>query len=397
MLVALVTALLLAAGSPQASERSRAETLARSGRSAEALEIFKQIAERDPADTDAQIWIARLDLRLGRADAAEARFREVLKKTPKAVDARLGLASTLLRKGDWRQALDLLKETETYAGQNADLFSALGRAYRRSGDDEKGFEYFDRARALSPADPDIQSGYEQALRAYGHLIGLEGFTEAGPGDDRTSGAIDANLRATPRIRVLAYGRVQTLAGSTDALGGAGVTWRASRATTVGFQAFGGSGNTSLATTDIAGAVLHYLGAYEVGASLRFLSFVGTDVIAVSPAASWDLDRTRLDVRYSYSRSDFDATGQSSGDHSVMLRETWRGWRRVWLQATYAYGIESFEQLTADRVGLLGSTTLAGAVKILAPKFDVVTTWEHQWRSNDTAVDRLTVSVVRFFR
>jgi len=25
-----------------------------------------------------------------------------------------------------------------------------------------------------------------------------------------------------------------------------------------------------------------------------------------------------------------------------------------------------------------------------------TTWEHQWRSNDTIVDRLTVSVTQFF-
>ena len=81
----------------------------------------------------------------------------------------------------------------------------------------------------------------------------------------------------------------------------------------------------------------------------------------------------------------------------MLRETWRGWHRVWLQFSYAYGIESFEQLTADRVGSLGSTTLAGALKVVAPAFDVVTTGEHQWRSNDTSIDRVTMSLVRFFR
>ncbi len=397
MLVALVTAIVLAAGSPQASERSRAEALARSGRSAEALEIFKQIAERDPADTDAQIWIARLDLRLGRADAAEARFREVLKATPKAVDARLGLASTLLRRGEWQPALDLLKETETYAGQNADLFSALGRAYRRAGDDQKGFENFSRARELSPADPDIQSAYEQALRAYGHWVGFEGSTEAGPGDDRTSGSLLASVRVTPRLHALARGRVQSLAGSTDGIGGGGLDWRASRTTTIGFQAMGGSGNTSLATSDVAVAAVNYLGVFEVGASFRLLSFVGTDVNALSPLLAWDLDRTRLDVRYTYSRSKFEATGQTAGDHSVMLRETWRGWRRVWLQGSYAYGIESFEQLTADRVGSLGSNTLAGSIKYLAPKFDVVTTWEHQWRSNDTAVDRVTIAFIQFFK
>lgn len=397
MLVALLTAALLAAGLPQTSDRTRAEELARSGRSAEALEIFRQIAERNPADTDAQIWIARLDLRLGRVDAAETRFRDVLKATPRAVDARLGLASTLLRRGDWQQALDLLKETESFAGQNADLFSALGRAYRRAGDEQKGIEYFARARELSPADPDIQSGYEQALRAYGHWVGFEGFTEAGPGDDRTSGAFGASVRVTPRLHALARGRVQSLSGSTDAIGGGGLEWKASRTATIGFQAMGGSGNTSLATSDVAIAVVNYVGAFEVGASFRLLSFAGTDVNALSPLFAWDLDRTRLDVRYTYSRSKFEATGQTAGDHSVMLRETWRGWRRVWLQGSYAYGIESFEQLTADRVGSLGSNTLAGSAKFIAPTFDVVATWEHQWRSNDTSVDRLTVAVVRFFR
>lgn len=397
MLVVLVTSVLLAAGAPQASDRSRAEALARSGHSVEALEIFKQIGERDPADTEVQLWIARLDLRLGHTDEAEARYRAVLKRNPKDVDARIGLASTLLRNGDWRQALDLLKETEAYAGPNSDLYSVLGRAYRRSGDDGRGLDYFTRARQLAPADPDNESGYEQAVRAYGHWVGVEGFTEAGAGDNRTSGTLAAAVRVAPRVHLRANARVQSQSGSSDAIGGGGVEWRASRTTTLGFQALGGSGNTSLATSDLAAAVLNYLGAFEVGASVRALSFTGTEVVAVSPLASWDLDRTRLDARYTYSRSRFDATGQSAGDHSVLLRETWRGWRRVWLQVSYAYGIESFEQLTADRVGSLGSTTLAGSLRILAPMFDVTTTWEHQWRSNDTAIDRVTVSFVQFFK
>jgi hypothetical protein len=397
MLLALIAAVLLAAGGPQTAERSRAEALARSGQTEEAIQIFKRIVEKDPADTDAQLWIARLDMRLGHTDEAAARYREVLKTRPRDVDARIGLGGALLRQGQWREALELLQATEPDAGQNGDLFVVLARAYRRAGDDQRGYEYYSRAHELSPADPEIQLEYERAMRGYGHWIGFEGFTEAGAGTDRASGTVSGAVRVTPRFRLQGSGRVQSQAGASDAIGGAGAEWRVSRNTTLAFQALGGSGNTSLANLDVAGGILNYVGAVEVGASVRGLSFAGTDVVALSPLFAWDRDRWRLDARYTYSRSQFDATGQTSGDHSVMLRETWRGWRRVWLQGTYAYGIESFEQLTADRVGSLGSTTLAGAVRLLAPAFDITTTFERQFRSNDTGVNRLTIAFVQYFK
>lgn len=397
MFVVLVTALALAVGVPQSPDRARAEALAKEGRSAEALEIFKKIANSNPNDLEVKMWMARLDLRLGRPEDAEAEFREVLKQRPKDVDARVGLGVALIHKNDWRQALDVLHGVEPEAGQNSDLFYALGLAHRRAGELDRALDYYDRARALAPDDQDIEAGYEHTMRNYGHWISLEGFTEFGNSADRTSGTIAGSVRVAPKLHAGGSLRVQGQAGDTDVLGGGNLEWRASRTTTVLFQALGGPGNTSLPTSDIAGAVVNYLGAFELGASVRALSFTGTDVFALSPLASWDNEKTRSDVRYTYSRSHFTATDQTSGDHSIMLRETWRAKRRLWLAAVYAYGIESFEQLTADRVGSLGSTTLAGSVKFIAPMFDVVTTWEHQWRSNDTSIDRLTVALVRYFK
>ena len=397
MLVAFVTACVLAAGALQASDRTRAEALARSGQTSEAIALFKQIVEKNPADIEAQLWIARLDMRRGQTDEAAARYRDVLERNPKDVDARIGLGGALLRQGDWRQALQLLQATEADAGKNADLFVVLGRAHRRAGHDQRALDYYSRAHQLSPDDPEIAIEYERVMRGYGHWIGFEGFTEGGAGADRSSGTIAGAVRVTPRFRLHGSGRIQDQAGTSDVIGGAGAEWRVSRTTNLGFQALGGSGNTSLANFDVAGAVLNYLGPYEIGASVRGLSFTGTDVVAVSPLFAWDRDRWRLDSRYTYSRSHFAATDQTAGDHSAMLRETWRGWRRVWLQGTYAYGIESFEQLTADRVGSLGSHTVAGAFRLLASSFDITTTIEHQWRSNDTGVNRLTIAFTQFFK
>ena len=206
------------------------------------------------------------------------------------------------------------------------------------------------------------------------------------------------MRATPQLHFLASARIQQRSGSSDTTAGGGFRWRVGRATTTEMRVVGGSGNTALPDTDLSTEVIHYAGMFEVGGGIRILSFAGANVVAGSPLLSWDRGtRWRLDGRYTYSRSSFDATGESSGDHSVFMRGTWRGWRRVALNAAYAYGIESFEDLTADRLDALGATTVATGLRINTPSLTVVTgTWEHQWRSNGTAIDRLTLSIVQSF-
>ena len=203
----------------------------------------------------------------------------------------------------------------------------------------------------------------------------------------------------PRLLVEGSARVQRRDGSSDTLGGGGVIWRVNRSTNLAVRVGGGADNTSLPNGDLTAEVRHYRGAFEVGGSVRYLSFADAGVIAASPLLAWDTgERWRLDARYTYSWSSFDATGESSGDHSVLLRETLRAWRRVDMTVTYAYGIESFEDLTADRIGNLGAHTVAATLRIRLPSLtSVAATWEHQRRSNDTTIDRLTVSIVQGFR
>jgi tetratricopeptide (TPR) repeat protein len=397
--LAIVAALLMAAAcQASGSERSRAEELARAGRTEEAMALFSQIVEVDPADVEARLWVARLALRLGRTAEAEAGFRAVLQQYPQDVDARVGLATVLTRAGSWQDALAILRETEQQAGRNPELLHALAVAYRRSGDDQQALEYFRRARVLAPDDVDIASGYEAVARMYGHAIALEALDQSGaPGAELGSGALALGVRLTPRLHMVVAGRVQHGSGYSDGLGGGGMLWRGPKATTVGFQALTGPGNTTLAIADISFDVLHYAGSFELGGGVRRLSFASADVLALSPVFAWHPDgRLRFDARYTYTRSTFAETPDSStGDHSLLLRQTWQTWRRVAIQASYAYGIESFEELTADRLNSLGTTTLATGLR-----FDVrwltriTTTWEHQWRSNDTMVDRVSLSVVQ---
>jgi Tfp pilus assembly protein PilF len=398
MPASLVAALIVAIGC-QTSDRTRAEQMARSGQAAEALTLMEQVVAQSPGDVEARLWIATLQLRMGHTVEAEAGFRAVVRERPADVDARIGLGAALTRRGAWREALEVLREAERDAGENSDLFGALGRAYRRAGDDRRALEYFQRAKTLAPADADAVAGFEAVARAYGHSIMFDGFGEHATGDaNAASGTLNVSVRALERLHVDGTARVQQRSGSSDALGGGGFLWRAARATTVGVHAAGGAGNTVLPTSDLSADVVHYAGTFEAGGSLRRLTFADADVVAGSPLLAWDPGgRWRFDSRYTYSRTSFATTGQSAGDHSILLRDTWRGWERVALNVAYAYGIESFEQLTADRLGSLGASTLATGLRVNMPSLTQLTaTWEHQWRSNNTAIDRLTLSIVQSF-
>jgi YaiO family outer membrane protein len=398
MLIPLAAALVLfMTGQSPSTDRTLAEQLARSGRPADALAIFERIVAEHPTDVEVRLWIARLQLRVGRTDEAEAGFRAVVLEHPSDVDARIGLAVALTRRDAWQEALAILLGAEQDAGDNADLFGALARAYRRAGDDRRALEYYKRAVALAPGDPDLVNGYEAVARAYGSSIAVEGLAEGGVSDAR-SVSLTASVRILPRLEIEGTARVQNRNGSSDTLAGGGGIWRLNRSTNLAIRGAGGVNNTSLPNADLTAEVRHYRGAIEIGVNVRHLSFSDVDVTAASPILAWDTgERWRLATRYTYSRSSFHTTGESSGDQSVLLRETFRGWRRVDMTATYAYGIESFEDLTADRIGNLGANTVAATLQLRLPSLtSLAATWEHQWRPNDSRLDRLTVLVVQGF-
>ena len=397
MTAAAMLMLCMTCQSPS-TDRILAEQLARSGRTVEALAMFERIVAEHPTDTGVRLWIALLYLRTGRTAEAEAGFRAVVVEQPAHVDARIGLASALIRSDAWREALEILLDTEPIAGENADLFVTLARAYRRAGDDRRALEYYRRALALAPANPDVVDAYEATLRAYGSSLMVEGFAD-GAASDARSLSLTASIRVLLRLEMEGRVRTQQRDGSSDTLIGGGAIWRLNRSTILELHGVGGGGNTSLANSDMMAEVRHYRGAAEIAANVRHLSFTDVDVTGVSPVLAWYTgDRWRFAARYTYTQSSFRLSGESVGDHSFLLRETLRAWRRVDTTLTYAYGIESFEDLTADRVTNLGANTVAATVQFRLPSLtSVATTWERQWRSDDSRLDRLTVVISQGFR
>jgi len=252
--------------------------------------------------------------------------------------------------------------------------------------------------ALSPDDPDLASGYEATARAYGSSITAEGFAEGGVSDARSMSLI-GTLRVRPWVEIEGRARVQKRNGDSETLAGGGVILKLDRATNMVLRGAGGSGNISLPNSDLMMEVRHYRGEFEIGAVVHHLSFADADVTAFSPLLARDAGgRWRLAARYTYSRSTYHATTEFSGDHSALLRGTLRAWPRVDMTVTYAYGIESFEDLTADRIGNLKAHTIAATLQFRLPSLTTVaTTWERQLRPNDTRLDRLTVVIAQAFK
>ena len=396
---ALATVVWLA-GDPQPLERSEAERLARSGRHAEALAAFQRIAARDPADVESRVWIGRLQLWMGRAAEAESTFRAVLLEHPRDVDARIGLGTALLRSNRTDEAIAVLEATRADAGENADLFAALARAQRQAGRPRAARDLFVQAHRLAPDDPDILDGLEAVRRTYDHFVGFEGYAETIPdaGGNSADGTLTLSLRASERLRLDGVARVQGRSGETDSLFGGGAQWRAGRATILSATVLGGPDNQSLPVLSVSTELTQYSGSWELGGGIRALHFETTDVAALSATAAWDAGgRWRADARYTYSRSSFEPSGRTAGDHSVLLRGLRRQWRRVWIAGSYAHGAESFDVLTADRVGSFDADTVAAGVRILtASLLTLSVTWEHQWRSDAQTIDRLTCGLAQHF-
>ena len=166
----------------------------------------------------------------------------------------------------------------------------------------------------------MASGYEAVVAVYGHSLIFEGFGQHyETGVTSSSGLLMTMIRVRPRVHLTARARVQERAGTTDALGGGGVLWRASRTMTILVGAAGGPGNTILPKTDVVGEFVKYAGVFEFGGNVRRILFATTDVVVASPVFAWDTDRWRFDTRYSFSRSHFSETDETTGDHSIMCQ------------------------------------------------------------------------------
>lgn len=397
--LALTIAMSLAPDQRAASAtRADAERLARSGRTAEALQQFEAIVGRHPRDVEARIWYARLLRRAGRGRLAEQEFRRALEQAPGHAEALTGLATLLNARGAHDDAAALLDRAEQAAPDSADVLAARAQHLRLIGRPSDAEVYYGRARVLNPDDPDIRRGLEQIRRVNRHRVEATLYTETATAATRAHAAdVSVDFRATDRFRVNARVQAQTRFARREARAGGGLEWRVRPDITIRGASLIGPGADVIARSDTSGEVEHVRGRLEAALGIRYMSFAAADVWIVAPGGTlWLNDRAAVSLRYYGSVTGFgDRPAVSNHSGAVRLRVNVRP--RVWLDAGYSRGFESFEQLSADRLGVFRADTVSGGALWHLPGLQSLSTSvEYQRRSDARTMVRLTAAVVHRF-
>lgn len=402
LLFVLVTGML--AGQPQATAgttptHAAATELARNGQRQEALDAFRRLAAANPGDHQARVGIARLHMEMGDPERAESVFRSVLLEDPSNLDAVIGLSGVLNELRRSEEAVEMLERAEQKAPENPAVLAALGESHRGAGRTTRSLAYLRRAVAAAPTRQN-RDALERTQFVHGHRVESHSFFESFNVDVPDTRATDltVNARLSDRFRMLGRGQVQRKFGVTEQRGGVGVEWQWKPDTTVMSHILVGPGNEVLPTLDVNLGVGHGAGAAEWTVGARYIEFDLADVVVISPAVTWWLnDRMSVGLRYALSATDFHMISGGQDTHSAKVHGAYLVYPRVWLNAGYARGIDSFDTLSPDRIGEFDAGTASGGLRIELPTLtSVVGTYEYQWRPNDTEMSRFSVSLVQRF-
>ena len=376
-----------------------AERMARNGDTLRALEAFQALAAANPDDFDSRVWLGRLLVRVGRRGEAIDLLRDVIARSPRQVDARVALGAALLTSGRVDEAEAVVQDAEALEPKSADVLALKGRVLRRLGRPSEAYVALDAAHTLSPRDEDISIVRERTRRIIAHRAHVSVAQEAS--DEIPEASIvdaDVDLHLDDDVRV--FGRVQwqARAGFDDARGGGGVEWRLSRRVIGRGALLVSPGSPRLARVDAGGEVEVGAGRTQTTVGLRYLDFLGAQVWIVAPAISVDLnDYVTLAVRYYRSESEFEPFGRRAGNDSGAVIGRWQAARRLSLSAAYARGNESFDIVSVDRLGRFRADTVAGGARIdLRSLTSIGVGVEHQWRSGDRQLTRVTLDLVQHF-
>ena len=397
----LLTALLSGppAQQPNAPDRATAIELARGGHYPEALDAFRRLAAANPNDHETRIWIGRLHRWMGHPDQAEDVFRSVLLESPTNLEAILGLGEILIARNDPDDALDVLERAEPLAPDNGEVLALLGLAYREAGETTRALAYMERSVAIDRSE-NHRRLLEQTRMLHRHRIEATGLFEDFNQNIATTLGTDlrANIRLTDRLRVFGRGQVQRKFGTREGRGGPGLEWRWTPATTIVAHALFGPGDRVLPRHDNFLEIDHTRGAVAWMASYRYIWFPIARVSVLSPGVSyWVDDRLNVGVRYHLAVTEFGGSSSIEKTHSALVNTAYRIYPRMWLNAAYARGVESFDTFSPDRLGAFHADTISGGLRVDLPSLtSIIGVYEFQWREQDANMSRVTISLTQRF-
>jgi tetratricopeptide (TPR) repeat protein len=376
-----------------------AARMADSGDLEGALRAFQQIAAANPDDRAARLWIANLQLEMHHPERAESVYRSILLEEPANLRAMVGVGSSLIERDDYQDALDVLASAESTAPQDPTVLVALGRAHLGAGHLGRSVRYLERAVALAPTAAN-RLLLEHARSVHDHRVEAVGVLETFTSGQPDTHAVDVtlNLRTSDTFRVVGRGQREDKFGARDTRAGGGIEWRWRRSTMVTGQVMVGTNSLVLAREEVFGGLGYTTGPAVIAVDYRFLNFVGEHASIVGPAVHYTAtSRLELDLRYALVITELAGALGSDRSPSAAAQATYRFGTRTFLAGGYARGIENFQAISIDRIGLFDANTLLARVRFDLPSVTSVQgDYEHQWRPGGFTMSRLTVSLVQRF-
>ncbi len=135
----------------------------RSGRFAEALEVWRKLIEKNPDDLGARIGMSNAYFELGNDAAATEGLTEVLKRDPNNLEAIRSLATIYLRRGRARDALALAERGLRVNPHDGQSYFNKGSALQLMGRDSEAIPQYFKAIRYSP---DLAEAYANLAQIY---------------------------------------------------------------------------------------------------------------------------------------------------------------------------------------------------------------------------------------
>lgn len=388
----MLLAVLLAPGpvSGQSSPANRAEAVeqalaqVKAKQYDSALAIFRRLAEENPQDIEARVWVARLESWKGDYALAEEHYREVLRDAPNNLEAELGLVDLLSWQQRYGEAMERLRGLQAQHPQNTEVLLRLGKISRWQRHRKEALAYYEEVLRVDPANAEARNRVDLIAAETNYRLEVGYYLEEFDFARNTNGFF-TELLYTDNDRATLLGRFQYQNKFSEnntrfTLGG---TYRFFARTWLHAEASLAPTGRVVANQDYTLEVTQgFHPRFSAGGAYRFLNFRGANVHVLTALVNWDPHpKLHLFLRYVPSRTSFDFPPRSVWNQNGWVRLVWDAHRTFSPYLGFAVGSENFSGVSVERLGRFSARTYATGTEVrITPRHGFRLGYYYQKRS-----------------
>jgi tetratricopeptide (TPR) repeat protein len=145
-----------------------------------AIELYKQVLQKEPKNNDVKFALATVYQRVGQAAQAKTLYYQLLKSDMDNQDAIVGNLLSILTDESPRDAVYLITRLSTQNPKSATILASAGNAYDKMKNYPQAISFFEKAIVIDPTRIDFQynlavihdksENYEKAISLYSQII-----------------------------------------------------------------------------------------------------------------------------------------------------------------------------------------------------------------------------------